>query len=67
MALYNVSEQVATEMIVRSDAERSHYHYIHTKKEWADARHYDIAINTSKVGLEKSIEVILEYLKGINA
>ena len=61
--LYNVSEEVAGKMIVQNDKERALYHYTFTDKEWTDARRYDISIDTSKIGVDKSIEVILKYLE----
>ncbi len=62
-SLYNVSEEVAGKMIAQSDKERALYHHTFTGKEWTDARRYDISINTSKIGLDKSVELILKYLE----
>jgi CMP/dCMP kinase len=61
--LCNVSEEVAGKMIAQSDKERALYHYTFTGKEWTDARRYDISIDTSKIGLDKSVELILKYLE----
>jgi CMP/dCMP kinase len=60
---YDVSEEVAEKMIAKSDKERALYHRTFTGKEWADARRYDISIDTSKIGLDKSIELILKYVE----
>src|ERR1035437_2364112 len=62
-SLYNVSEEVAGKMIAQSDKERALYHHTFTGKEWIDARRYDISIDTSKIGLDKSVELILKYLE----
>jgi cytidylate kinase len=62
-SLYNVSEEVAGKMIAQSDKERALYHHTFTGKEWTDARRYDISINISKIGLDKSVELILKYLE----
>lgn len=61
--LYNVSEEVAGKMIVQNDKERAYYNYTFTGKEWTDARQYDISIDTSKIGLDESVELILKYLE----
>ena len=61
--LNNVSEKVAEKMISQNDKERSHYYQTFTGKEWEDARQYDISINTSKIGLDKSVELIMKYLE----
>jgi len=63
--LYNVSEEVAGEMIVQNDKERALYHHTFTGTEWTDARRYNVSIDTSKIGVDKSIEVILKYLESI--
>ena len=63
--LYTVSEEVAEKMIVQSDKERALYHHTVTGQEWADARRYDISIDTSKIDVEKSGELILKYLESI--
>lgn len=60
--LYNVSEEVATEMISQSDKERARYYHTFTGKEWTDARQYNISIDTGKIGVDKSVELILKYL-----
>ena len=61
--LYNVSPEEATKMIALSDSERARYHHALTGKEWTDAKQYDLSINTSKIGVEKSTELILQYLE----
>lgn len=60
--LYNVSEEVAGEMIAQNDKERANYNHTFTGKEWTDARQYDISIDTSKIGVDKTVEFILKYL-----
>jgi len=62
--LLKVSEQIAERMIIQSDKERSQYYQAFTDREWLDARQYDISINTSKIGLDKSIDLIMKYLEG---
>ena len=61
--LYNVSEEVAGKMIVQNDKERACYNNAFTGKEWTDARQYGISIDTSKIGVDKSVELILKYLE----
>lgn len=60
--LYAVSEEVAGKMIAQSDKERALYHRTATGQEWADARRYDLAMDTGKINLDKSVELILKYL-----
>ena len=60
--LYNVSEEVARKMIIQNDKERAQYNHACTGKEWTDARQYDISMDTSKIGLDESLEIIMKYL-----
>jgi len=61
--LFNVSEEVAEKMIVQSDKERALYNHTFTGKEWTDVRQYDISIDTSKIGLDRSVALIIKYLE----
>jgi CMP/dCMP kinase len=61
--LYAVSEEVAGNMIAKSDKERALYHQTVTGQKWADVRRYHLAIDTSRIGLDKSVELILKYLE----
>ncbi len=64
--LYKVSEKAALEMIEKSDRDRAHYIETFTGKKWTDARHFDLTLNTGKIGLDKSAEFILNYFDSIN-
>jgi cytidylate kinase len=61
--IYNVSEEAARKMIAQSDKERALYYQTFADKEWPDARQYDISLDTSKIGLDKSVELIMKYLE----
>jgi cytidylate kinase len=60
---YNLSLEDAEKMIEKSDKERAVYCKTFTGKDWADARNYDISIDTSKMGIDKTVEFIMNYLK----
>lgn len=60
--LYNVSTESAGEMITKSDKERTLYCKTFTGKEWTDARNYNISIDTSRIGIDKTVELILYYI-----
>lgn len=63
--LFNVSEDEAGEMIVQSDKDRELYCRTFTEKKWADAGNYDISIDTGRTGIEKTADIILNYLKTV--
>jgi len=60
--LFNVSETIAREMIAKSDKERALYINTFTNKQWNDARNYDLSLNTGKIGVDKCVELILNYI-----
>lgn len=64
--MQKVSEQTATKMIAESDKARAAYINTFTGEQWGDAKQYDISIDTSKIGLDKSVELILNYLELLN-
>jgi cytidylate kinase len=61
--MYTISKEAATKMIEQSDKERSLYNRTFAGKEWMDARQYDISLDTSKLGLDKSVEFIMKALE----
>jgi len=63
--LYKLSEKAALEMITKNDKERVNYIETFTGKKWTDAKHFDLTLDTGKIGLDKSTELILSYLKSI--
>jgi len=63
--LYSVSDKTAKEMITRSDKERGRYIESFTGKKWYDSTQFDIAIDTGKIGLDKSAALIINYLESI--
>jgi cytidylate kinase len=60
---YNVSKEIAEKMIIQSDKERTLYINTFTGKEWTDARNYDISVDTSKIDIDKSVEIILKRVR----
>jgi len=63
--MFNVSQEAAGKMIEQSDKERALYHRTFTGREWADARRYHLSIDTGRLGLDKSVDLILKYLEWI--
>ena len=49
--------------IAKTDKYRGDYYRYYTGRDWNDARHYDLCINSGKLGFEKCKEEILSYRK----
>ena len=57
------NELEAIKTIEKIDEERKNYYNYFTKGNWGDRKHYDLMIDTSKLGVDGSVELIKEYLK----
>lgn len=57
------NELDAIKTIEKIDKERETYYNYFTKENWGDRKYYDLMIDTSKIGVDGSVELIKEYLK----
>ncbi len=60
--LYDYPENKARDIIQKTDKKRSNYYNFYTNKKWADSRSYDLCIDSSKLGIDGSVELIKEYV-----
>lgn len=65
MEKYNLNKTDAIAKIKRHDKNRKQYHNSHSIGKWGDARSYDMCINSSKIGTEKTAAVIRDYIQEI--
>ncbi len=63
MEKLNISEQEALKLIEKTDENRSAYYNFYTNKTWGKATSYDLCINTSTLGVEKTADVVLKIFK----
>jgi len=63
MDILSLSEKEAIKNIKKLDKYRSDYYYYHTGKKWEDVKNYDLSLDTSKLGFEKCVKYIKEYIK----
>lgn len=59
----NLSEKEVTRRIIKIDKQRASYYNYFTNEKWGDRSGYDLMIDTSKLGIENSIKLIVEYAK----
>lgn len=64
MKKYKLSKQEAAFKMARHDRSRKRYHNNHSDFKWGDSRHYDVCINSSKLGIEGTALILEEYIKG---
>ena len=58
---YHVPEKQAKGVLARPDKQRASYYNFYTDQNWSDVRNYDLALDSSKIGVEGAVDVILEY------
>ena len=63
MEVYEISENDAKILIEQKDKKRKRYHDYHTSAKWGDSRIYDLCMNSSKLGIEKTVDFITDYIK----
>lgn len=61
--LYNMGEEEARHVIERTDWQRKSYHNYYCKGKWGDSRNYDFSINSSRLGLKKTADMLEIYIK----
>ena len=57
----SMTEREMEKFIAKTDKYRGEDYRYYTGWEWTDARHYDLCLNSSKLGFEKCKEEILSY------
>lgn len=60
---FELSEKDALRKMKRHDLTRKSYHNRHSKIKWGDSRGYDLCINDSKLGVEKTVKLIKRYVE----
>ncbi|MBQ8849326.1 MAG: cytidylate kinase-like family protein [Clostridia bacterium] len=63
--IYGVSPKVAKAKIESIDKSRASYYKYYTGKEWDDVNNYDLCINTTKLGFEKSVDAVIAYMRTV--
>ena len=52
----------AKDLIIKQDKKRASYYNYYTSKRWGDAESYDLCLNSSKLGIDGTVEAIKDVL-----
>lgn len=63
MEVYDLSEDKAKELISKKDKKRKRYHNYHCTAHWGDSRLYDLCINSSRLGIDRTVDILEEYIR----
>lgn len=61
--LNKISRFEADIIMTRKDKMRRSYHNYYCSVKWGDSRNYDLSINSSKLGIEKTTDVLEAYIR----
>ena len=62
MQAYGLNERTAVNRMRYEDKTRKTYHNYFCKYKWGDSRGYDLCINSSRLGLDKAVSVLVSYI-----
>ncbi len=57
------SENKARELILRKDKQRASYYNYYSSKKWGHAETYDLCINSAKLGIDGTVDLIAQYVE----
>ncbi|MBO4912948.1 MAG: cytidylate kinase-like family protein [Butyrivibrio sp.] len=61
------SNEKAREMMVKKDKQRQSYYNYYSSKKWGRANSYDLCINSSILGIEGTVKLIIQYIEDYEA
>jgi cytidylate kinase len=63
--LYGLLPEAASQALATNDRERTAYIQTFTRENWLDVRLYDMCVNTTRVGLDQTVELVLACLASL--
>ena len=57
----DMTENKARDLVQKTDKQRASYYNYYTCKKWGDSRSYDLTLNTSKIGIDECVDIIIAY------
>ena len=63
----NLTESKAKDMILKQDKQRASYYNYYTSKKWGDSKSYDLCLDSSKLGIDGCVDMILKFKEIIDA
>ena len=63
----NITENKAKDMIQKQDKQRASYYNYYTSKKWGDSKSYDLCLDSSKLGIDGCVDMILTFREIMDA
>lgn len=67
MAHDNTPEDLALELMAHRDRKRKYYHNQYCRGKWGDSRNYDLCINSARLGISGTIDLLEQYIRARQA
>lgn len=61
--LYELSDDKAKDVILKTDKKRASYYNYYSSKKWGDAKSYNLSIDSSLVGVDGAVEMIKQFVE----
>ena len=62
---FSLNHDEAKELIIKNDRQRAQHHDLYAETNWGTANAYDLCINASRLGVEGTAKVVLDYAKRV--
>jgi len=62
VARYGVDPQKAEETVRKADKQRASYYNYYATANWGDVNNYDLCVDTGKLGIEGTVDLLMDYL-----
>ncbi len=59
----NLEEKKAIKLMQKKDKDRAAYYHYYTNEKWGDRSGYDLLVDSSKLGVDGTIELLEQYVK----
>jgi cytidylate kinase len=63
MRLQDITQEQAEEKIEKADKKRASYYNYYSYKTWGAASTYHLCVDSSVMGIDKTVEYILQFIK----
>lgn len=60
---YKVSDERARDMLVKTDKKRASYYNFQSEKKWGAATSYNLSVESSALGIDNTVDLILDYIR----
>lgn len=60
---YDIEKNKVEDFIKKTDKRRANYYNYYSDKKWGVAAHYDMCVNSSKIGIDKTVDLLADYIR----